>query len=96
MQRARRRSRAAPSARGDRRRDCRTAGMRRTFHLPQQELNKRSAANTKRLQFKFPAEVQVRKQITRPRMSCPNEPGEKKTGKHTRATLRPHSKISNQ
>eukprot|EP00966_Prymnesium_polylepis_P134368 3105492-Prymnesium_polylepis.3 len=40
--------------------------------------------------------VQVMKQMTRPRMSCPGEPGEKKTGKHTRATLRPHSKISNQ
>eukprot|EP00966_Prymnesium_polylepis_P045411 1051666-Prymnesium_polylepis.1 len=34
--------------------------------------------------------------MTSPRISCPGEPGEKKTGKHTSAILRTHSNISNQ
>eukprot|EP00966_Prymnesium_polylepis_P141157 3259588-Prymnesium_polylepis.1 len=45
---------------------------------------------------KTPYMPYVRKQTMRLKMSCPGEPGDKKTGKHTSVIFRPHSKISNQ
>eukprot|EP00966_Prymnesium_polylepis_P102975 2385086-Prymnesium_polylepis.1 len=97
MRRARRRWRVAPSARADHRQDHHTAGRRHTFRLPPQECKPDHQAAAIKGSGSIPRrEIHVRKQITRPRMSCPGEPGEKKTGKQTRATLRPHSKISNQ